>query len=59
MVQVRGLNCVDYPRGQVFRQADLEGRLHELWRVVVIVQHSTQHCGRTRQRPSAAVTSLD
>lgn len=44
---------------QVFWQADLEGRLHELWRVVIVVQHRAQHCGRPRQRPRAAVTSLD
>lgn len=59
VVGVGGLGSVDDPGRQVLWQADLEGRLHELWRVVIVVQHRAQHCGRPRQRPRAAVTSLD
>lgn len=58
-VWVRGLSRVDGPGGQVLREADLEGGLHEVRRVVVVVQHGAQHRGRGRQRPRAAVTSLD
>lgn len=50
---------MDGPGGQVLREADHEGGLHELRRVVVVVQHGAQHHGRGRQRPRAAVTSLD
>lgn len=50
---------MDGPGGQVLREADPEGGLHELRGVVVVVQHGAQHRGRGRQRPRAAVTSLD
>lgn len=59
VVWVGGLGSMDDPRWQVLRQADKEGRLHELWRVVIVIQHRAKHCGRTRKRPHAAVTTLD
>lgn len=45
-IWIRGLSGVDGPRRQVFWDADLEVRLHELWRVVIVIQHRAQHSGR-------------
>lgn len=59
MIWVRGLGGVDDPRRKVFRDADAEGWLHELWGVVVVIQHRAHHRRRARKWPSAAVTSLD
>lgn len=58
VVGVSGLRSVDDSGGQVFWEADLEGRLHELWGVVVLIQHSAQHRGGARKRLRAGVTGL-
>lgn len=58
-VRVGGLSRVDGPGGQVLGEADPEGGLREQRRVVVVVQHGAQHRRRGRQRPRAAVASLD
>lgn len=58
-VRVGGLGRVDGPGGQVLWEADLEGRLRELWRVVVDVQDGAEDRCRGRQRPRAAVPGLD
>lgn len=59
VVWIGSLSGVDDTGRQVFRDADLEGRLHELRRVVIVIQHGAQHCGRARHGPRAAVTGLD
>lgn len=59
MVWIGSLSGVDDTGRQVFWDADLEGRLHELRRVVVVIQHGAQHCCCACHRPRATVTGLD
>lgn len=59
VVWIGSLSGVDDTRRQVFRDADLKGRLHELRRVVIVIQHGAQHCGCASHRPRATVTGLD
>lgn len=58
-VGIGGLGRVDDSRGEVLLDADVHRALHELWRIIILIQNRDKDCRRAREGVQPTVSTLD